>query len=901
MKRERRGRYPEDERRRVDADPWPRHGEDTAAEVREELESHFEGSVALLVARGWSEQAARVEVRRRFGDETRYLAVLERGARWRAMRRRVKRGAHMVVCAVLAGLRDVRRSPGLSTAVVATLVLGLGANAAVFRVLDRLLLSPPPHVRDASEVRRLHQTMRRGTGEPRTWDAFTYVDVRSMREASPGIVIGAALHYVPETLGSGESALRVRVTRVDADYLPLVGVRAALGRGLLREDHAAAAPPVAVLGHALWQAQFGGERDVLGRTIRVARGEYEVVGVMPRGFFGAQAPATDVWIPLEGEAPSWWGPGWRDDSNVLAFRALARLPRGTDRSAWEERMAQVLRRSAASANPRVEVLVFSTSSLVPGDAPNPSAAVSVSRWMAGVSLLVLLVACANAANLFLAHGERHRRAAAVRMALGAGATALRMELLVRSLTLALLGAGGAALLALWGGGVLEALFFQDMELPTRPETLRLLLFTGGLALLAALLAGLLPALRAPRCDIRSTLERGGRVIEGGGRLRSTLAGLQIGLSMVLLVGAGLFVASFRAAHEVDLGFVHDRLMMVRLELEAGVETPREELYAAAAEGLRTLPGVLALSGTVAVPFTLLYGLSAGLPGGEPIEGLHMNAVGPDFFRTLGVPVLRGRAFEEGDTRPDAEPVAVVSRRAAERLWPGQDPLGKCVQVGTEAPTCTRVVGVAAEHAGVTFAPGQLIGAVAMQGWVSLGHSAAQRPSSLLVRTAGPPERQLEAIRRRAAAVPGVRYVETMLLDEAIERETRAWRLGTTVFSFFGLIAVAVAAVGLQGVLAFEVALRRRDFGIRLALGAGRRRVIQHVVHQAVPTVLLGLMGGAAMAAALGSRLGPLLFGVSPREPAVFGAAALCLLAVSAAALFVPAWRAARVDPRETLA
>jgi predicted permease len=874
--------------------------DESTADVRAELDAHFEGSVELLMARGWTEAAARAEVRRRFGDERRYRAELERAARRRSLRRRVIETWRTFSCAIASSFRGVRRSPGLSVAVIITLALGLGANAAIFRVLDRLLLSPPPHVERPDEVRRVYRTMLHDDGASSTIGAFTYADVTAVRAAAPDVRVAAVMNHMLETLGTGVDAVRVRVARVDAEYFLLLGVRPVLGRGLLTEDHATGAA-VVVLSHAAWQSYFGGADDVLGRRIRAARGEYEVVGVMPRGFHGSHAPASDLWIPLEAEATAWWGDDWRTSPNVLAFSILARVPPATSRTAWEARLADVLRDAESTARLRAQLLSVTTSSLVPGDSPalpaTAAASISVSRWIAGVSLLVLLVACANTANLFLAHAERHRRETAVRLALGAGAGTLRTELLARAICLALLGAAAAVVLAFWGGRLLDGLFTGGLEPPARPVTSRLIVFTGALGILAALIAGLLPALRTPRFDVRQTLEGGGRVARRAGLARRSLAGVQVALCMVLLVGAGLFVASFRNASRIDLGFTHDRLIMLRVERDDGIDIPPAQLLAAARERVLRVPAVESASGTVAVPYMLMYGLQARRPDGEPIANMSVNAVGEDYFRTLGLRVERGRALEGGDMRAGAEPVVVVGRRAADRLWQGADALTQCLHVGEDGP-CARVVGVAGDHAGASF--GEFASSGTMQAWVPFGFPGAQSPWALLVRTAAPPARVLADV-RRAASIPGVRYVETELIGDAVARETRSWRLGATVFSLFGLIALLVAGVGLYAVLSFEVVQRRREFGIRAALGADRLRVVLPVVRFATPIVIAGLSAGVLIALLAADRLGDLLFEIGPRDPAVIAAASAGIIAVAAAALLPPAWRAANVDPRESLA
>lgn len=871
--------------------------EDAAAEVRAELEAHFEGSVEMLVARGWTESAARAEVRRRFGDERRYRAELERAARRRSVRRRLIESWRTFTCAVAAALGGVRRSPGLSLAVVITLALGLGANAAIFRVVDRLLLSPPPQIVEPEEVRQLHRTLLREDGETSTVGLFSYAEVEAVRGAAPEVPVAATMRYAAETVGSGVDAVRLSVARVDAEYFPVLGVRPVLGRGLLAEDHALGAD-VVVLSHDAWVTHFGGDDAVLGRRIRVADGAYEIVGIMPRGFHGSHVSGADLWLPLEADVAALLGDDWRVSAEAYAFTILARVQPAA-RQAWEQRVTNVLRDSESVARLRARLLSATTTSLVPGDAPNAAATISVSRWLAGVSLLVLLVACANAANLFLAHAERHRRETAIRLALGAGAGALRTELLARALCLALLGAAAALLFAIWGARVLDVLFATGIEPAARPGTTRLLVFTGVLGIVAALLAGVLPALRLPRFDVRQTLEGGGRIAGRAGLARRALASVQVALCMVLLVGAGLFVVSFRNAARVDLGFTHDRLIVLRMESDDDVDAASASrlLDGARARVLR-VPGVESASGTVAVPFDLMYGLSASLPDGEPIADLRVNAVGEDYFRTMGLAVERGRALDARDMREGAEPVVVVSHRAAARLWPGLDPLAQCLHVGSEGP-CARIVGVAGDHAGASVMQ-EIAPPRSMQAWVANGYPGTQPPSALLVRTAVSPGRIQEDV-RRAALVPGIRYIDIELMRDIVATMTDSWRLGATVFSLFGLIALLVAGLGLYGVLSFEVVQRRREFGIRSALGADRLRVVLPVVAFAIPVVITGLAAGAAIALLAAGGMGDLLFEIGPRHPGVLAAAAAAILAVALIALLPPAWRAASADPRETLA
>ena len=520
---------------------------------------------------------------------------------------------------------------------------------------------------------------------------------------------------------------------------------------------------------------------------------------------------------------------------------------------------------------------------------------------------MLLVACANVANLFLAQGERARRETAVRLALGAARGRIAGELLARALLLALLGAAGALALATWGGNVLDELFLAGMELGARPRNGRLLLFLTVAAVGAATTSGLLPAMRTSRADLRRGLEGEGRGATGGGRLRRTLVGVQTALSALLLVGALLFVLSLRAALRLDLGFDHQRFLMVRLEAgeeEAEREEDAAVLYRAAEHALLGTPGVASVTSTVAIPFWSLYGLSARLPGEDSVPDgreVTVNAVGERYFATMGVPVLRGRGIERDDLVEGAAPVVVVSPSAASRLWPEEDALGKCLLVGRGATACARVVGIAAEHAGTSFSLESHSAAAASMAWVPLPVAGRTSPSALIVRAEGEASAATGAVRRTALDVPGVRYAEVEPLATFVDQRTRSWRLGATVFSLFGVLALGVAAVGLYSVLAYDVARRRREIGIRMALGARRGRVMGRVLGAALMTVAAGLTVALPLAAWGAGRMGSLLFDVSPREPTVFALAAGLLLLTGALAAAMPAWRATRVDPREALA
>lgn len=885
----------------------PRRDE-VGREVDAELESHFEGTVELLLSRGWSEADARAEARRRFGDVERYRDDLRRIARRRRRRRRARHAMSAVSSTFTAATRSLLRSPGFSAAVVVTLALGLGANAAVFRVADRLLLSPPDHVDDPSAVRLLSQSIEFEDGDTSTLTAFGWTDVQALRAADLPARIAAAAPGLPETLGEGEAASRVRVLRVDSAWLPLVGVEPFIGRGFMPEDHRAAAPPVALVSHALWDARWGSDPAVVGRVVRVGAGRYEVVGVLPEGFVGAQAPATDVWLPAEVSGADVWGDDWRSRNDMLGFRVLARLDDPAAAPLLEELSLSALRSLRADGYPlRGSLASIGSWGLVPGDGPEPGPMIEVSRWLTAVAVLVLLVACANVANLFLAQGERVRQEVTLRLALGAGRGRLISELLARSFMLALLGGAAALLMATMAGRTLDSLFLEGLELGGRARNARLVGFVGLAAVVAAMLAGILPALLGPRADIRGALAGQSRSVAGGGGARRVLVAVQAALSAVLLVGALLFVGSLRAALALDLGFDADRVAVVRPELDRESTVEADDLYRSGRDVLEGVPGVESVTESVAIPFMLLYGQTGRRPDQEVDDpnfaggrGLRVNAVGADYFRTMGTAILEGRAIEEADLRPGAEPVVVVGRSAATALWPAASPLGQCLIVGRGEGPCARVVGVAEEQAGTQpslrdYTPGRPDPAA----WAPLP-LVGRSPSALLVRLTDGSPAGVETLQQAMQAMPGVRYAEVTRLSSLVDRQLRSWRLGATVFSLFGAVALGIAVLGLYGVLTYEVARRRREIGIRMALGAHSMRLVAAVLVPALAMVLAGLLVALPAAAWVATRLGDLLYQVSPRSPAVFVWAAGTLFAGALVSAVVPALRATHVDPRESL-
>jgi predicted permease len=539
--------------------------------------------------------------------------------------------------------------------------------------------------------------------------------------------------------------------------------------------------------------------------------------------------------------------------------------------------------------------------------------VSVSRWLIGVSLVVLLTAVANVANLLLARALRRRHEVAVRLALGITRGRLVRLLLVQSLFLALLGGAAALGVVPLIAGLVRATLLPEVEWTRQLVDGRVALVAFALAAATGLATGLVPALRTGRRDLTAPLRGGGRS-DGGrtSRLRAVLSVSQAAFSALLLVGAGLFVRSLVEARTLDLGVEPDRVLAVGASwvgpadawTAEGMERAKgrsRRFYDEALDRALRLPGVAHAAVTVGTPFGSRFQVKLRVPGREELPrlaggGPYIQAVSPEYFATVGLELLRGRAFGTAD-RAGGEPVAIVSRTMAATLWPGEEALGQCLLVGpADAPPCARVVGVVEDgHRDA------LREEPAMQYYVPLGQEQGIGGDRLLVRPDGDPRAIAEPLRRELLAIdPSILWLDVALLEEQLDPQLRPWRLGATLMGAFGALALLIAAIGLYSLLAHMVAGRMRELGIRTALGAQRRQVVGLVLRQGLGVAGLGLALGILLALLAGGRLEPLLFEVSPRDPVVYGAVVGALLAAALLASLVPGRRATRVDPATVL-
>lgn len=878
-------------------------------EVDAELRHHFEAAVSAHRERGLSEDEALAAARAHFGDERAYRAALRRIGTGRVRMRKNAQWGDSVTRSIVRAVRGMRRNPGFTFSVAFVLALGIGANAVMFGVVDRLLLSPPQHIVEHDDVRLLHIKREIFNGETRTMRSFTWPDYQDLTSVSTFASVGAYSGPQEVITGRADEAGLADAVQATASLFPLLGVTPVRGRFFTEDEDRLGAEPVVVLAHEYWEREYGEDAEVLGRTIDIGQASYTIIGIAPPGFTGAELAPADLWIPMQRSQEIEQGDGWVDSRGWYWLRAVARLADGTSTEAAEAEASAAHR--AGRAEMIAQDFYDADAAVIAGPViaargPNPTSEAQVARWLGGVSLIVLLIACFNVANLLLARSVTTRREMAVRLALGVGRGRLVAEVVLEAVLLALLGAGIAMGVARVLSGTIHRVLLPGVAFTDAGLDLRLLGFALLATLVAGLVTGVLPALQGTRTDLTDALRSGGpRSSGGGGRVRMLLLVGQAALSVVLLVGAGLFVRSLDRAENLDLGFDQDRVLVTMLEWNESLPAAeRAAVYRDALDRLRRLPGVREAALTYTIPFYSSISLGQPrVPGLDSVPrhhngGPYVNKVGSGYLETMGLTVLSGRGIDPADDTDGASPVAVVSESMATAYWPGGDALGSCMIFDEDEPVCTEVIGIVENHrrqALVEDDPHFLY-------YVNQGHPDFQGPpQALMVGTDDDPELVLENVRSEArAASSQIRFVNATSLADFVEPELRSWTMGAAMFTVFGALALLVAAWGLYSVLAFDVALRRHELGVRTALGAGVGRLVHMILRRAVGMVGVGTGLGLLIALGAAPFVRPLLFQVPERDPLTYTVVAMLLLLVGCAAGAVPALRATRVDPREAL-
>ena len=809
--------------------------------------------------------------------------------------------------------RGLQRSPAFTLSAVVTLGLGIGANVAMFGVIDRLMFRPHAYLIDPGRVHRVYLLVTDRDGE-QTRGGMEYTRYLDLRRWTTSFSAYAAFFDQTQAVGRGDAARERRTAAVSASFFDFFDARPALGRYFAAaEDTTPVGASVAVLDHGFWKTNYGG-RDVLGETLQVGNVTYTIIGVAPEGFAGvSQGRVPAVYIPITsfaGNQPrddgrtyfvdySW---GWmelmvRRKPGVSVAAASADLTTAHARS-WnaERAMGSVSMAAVEVARPRA---VAGPLRIAAG--PDPGLEAKTLLWVSGVATIVLLIACANVANLMLARALRRRREIALRVALGVTRSRLIAQSLTESAVLSVLGCVVGIAVAQWGGLGLRRLFLADASRFDLLTDVRTLLVALAAALVAGLLTGIAPVVFSARGELVSTLKMGSR--EGTyhrSPARSALLITQGALSMALLVGAGLFVQSLEHVRNKRLGFDSDRILMAVRNLRGTdmSDSDRTRLGERLLEAAEAIPGVERAAWVSSIPFWITSTTQLHVPGVDSVRRLGQFTYQQgttDYFPTMGTRIVRGRGFAKDD-RAGAPRVAVVSESMAKVLWPGVDALGKCMRLGADTMPCTTVVGVAED-----VAHNDLTHAQRYRYYLPMAQFRPQGGYAVIMRMRGDPALAVERVRTALQSVmPGQTYVTVRPLSDLVDGQRRSWRLGATMFVAFGMLALAVAAIGLYGVIAYNVAQRMHELGVRVALGAQGSDIVRLVVGQGVRFAVAGVTVGAALAFIAARWIQPLLFEQSATDGRVFGVVAGMLVAVAVLASSIPARRATRVDPNTVL-
>lgn len=818
-------------------------------------------------------------------------------------------------------VRSLRRAPGMAAAAVVVLALGIGANATVFTALKSAVLTPLPYP-DADRLVLVDVTAQRDGRDGERSMPWSYPKFQVLREARDrGVdpVAGYAMRNVTWSDPGDPEQMDAEI--VSPDYFGVLGVPMALGRGFgPDEDDPGSTPLVVVLSHELWQTRFGGGPDVIGRTATVNGRTLEIVGVAPAGFDGLSGGAR-AWLPMLASAEL-FNRFMLHGAQAHWFHVVGRLSTGMDIEEARERITAV-GEAVDEAHPDSDPSwdYGASARLLTTVAVNERAITSV--WLlSSAALLVLLVACANLSGLLLARARRRARDGALRLAIGASRWRLVRASLAESAVLAGSGGLAAILVSFWGTKGLAALWprqflssanheMRVMSLESLGVDGTVLVFSIAVTLLATVAFGLGPALRSSSADLGQALKEGGgatrrsrghRGLDG----RTVLVSTQIGLALVLMVGTGLVGSSMMRMLSVDRGFNEDNVLVFTYGIPrtSGRFADPIPFHDELSERIARLPGVESVAQGCAPLRGHCWGITRvdavegrdAIPQGEGPE-IGINMVGDDYFETLGVEVLAGRTLGPEDGH-DGSPTMVVNRRAAEGLFPGENAVGRRIEIGVSADgkdSMVEIVGVVDDI--LYDAPDQPQIAEAYYSYREFGDASV----TVLVRTAGDPLETVPLIRAELARMdPDMALSGVTTLRQAVARSVGDRRIIFTLLATFALLTVVLSATGTWGIVSHSVVDRRRELGLRLALGARRSGVVSLVLGGSVRSAVLGLLAGTVVALVGARLLTVFLYETSQRDPLAYVGGALLLLAVVLVASYVPARRATRVDPVEAL-
>ncbi len=862
-------------------------------DLDQELRSHLEMAVELNVRNGMPAADARREALRNFGGVERTKEIY-----------RDQRGLPLLETAwqdLRFGLRILRRSPGFSLLAILCLTLGIGANAAVFSWIEGILFRPYPAVVHQEQLFALTGTT---LGE---FDLTSWPDLQDLQRSCTLVDSFIVTKIMSTTLSIGDRAEVTRGSIVSANYFDAIGVHPMLGRGFeAREDSGRNAHPVTVISYQLWKGRFKGDQQIIGKTQRLNGVLHTIIGVAPQGFYGTFVGwAMQFWVPASMEE-NFEGGGYKlEDRGARWIEAYVRLKPGVTLSQAQQEISTVAKRLEKDYPATNRGRGIKLWPLWQTPFNNARTLLPTLEIMLVVVAFVLLIACANVGNLLLVRSFARRHEMTVRLAIGAGRGRLLKQLFTEGLILSAFGAAGGILVSHWCRHALVLLFpargAVAMHLPGEIDW-RVLALSAAVCLITTLLLGLIPALQTGKIDLAGALKSDSvGVVGGGGRawIRSGLVVVQVSLCFVLLVAAGLLLQSLQKIRNSSPGFSTHGVLFTVIDLRpAGYDAPRAQSFED-----ELLNRVNALPGVESAVFARMTPLSYGSYSSTPIavDGyqpppeeqptVEFNEVGPDYFTTIGIPLLSGREFTRTDDEKAAL-VAVVNETMAAQYWRSKNPVGERVQVKGR---WVQVVGVAknSKYESVREAPKPFFYVPLRQNFSVDG--------DLYIRTPLSPETMATALLREVHALdPDIALYEVIPLQELLDRSTSPQKVAVILVGVLGGLALLLAAIGIYGVMSYAVSQSGRELGLRMALGASASNLLRLVMSRGLALAAGGVLLGAAVALGLTRLLGNLLFKVSPRDPLAFGSAVVVIALASFAACFLPAWRATRVDPARVL-
>ena len=800
---------------------------------------------------------------------------------------------------LIYALRGLRRKPLFTLVAVFTLALGIGANSAIFTVVNAVLLRPLSYPSPERLMMLWTYNPRQGFDK----DVSTYPNFDDWRRLSTSFEVMSAYFGRDFTLTEAGDPVQIRGAVVTPGFFEALGIAPALGRTFGAREGMAGSERVAILRHDLWRTRFGGDPAAVGRSIVLNGVTHELLGVMPASF--AHPEDAQVWTPL---APSEQFADLMQSRGSFWLQAIGRLKPGVDRGRAQGEMdaiASALERQYPDVNAGIGVRLVPLHDEIVGDVRQSL------LILLGAVGLVLVIACANVANLLLTRGASRQKELAIRAALGAGRKRLLRQMLTESLVLAIAGAAAGLVLAAWAIDALHSLAPSNVPRLTgiRIDT-PVILYTSLAALISGVLFGMAPALQAGVTSTGEFLKEGGRAgSEGsrGRRLRSAVAIVEIAVALVLLIGAGLLVRSFVAMNRVELGFDPRNILALRVDLPDARYPQSAQVtafYDDLASRLRALPGAesVGLGSSVLLP-ALPQSATLSVQGRPPLDASVRNvpvpydSITPGFFTTLRIPLIRGRLFTEADNST-ARRVVVVNESLVRRFFPDGDALGKNVTFGNPVDSGTQwatIVGIVGDTRR---------GGVDREPWAEVYYPLAQAPDTrmyALIRTTGDPVGLMRPAQAAVWAIDRNQPIHSARTVNAILAASQANRRFTTaLLALFSMVALALAAIGIYGVIAYSTAQRTQEIGLRMALGARRVDVLAMVLKEGVMIGVAGLTLGTAAALGLSRFTSTLLFGVGARDPLTFVVLPLGLFLVAVLATFIPAARAIRISPMEAL-